>query len=189
MDIRDSHLASALARGEQSAYRLLYQRHGPAMLRIATRILGRREDAEDAVQDAFVRLYRSAAAFKGRSSLSTWIYRIVVNTCLHELRQQRTRACLASADALSTEAPDPATSEAQAVLEREVAELPDRQRLVFTLAEIERISLTEVARILTLRPGTVRYHLFKARKQLQERLRPYLGSARPTHCSKEAPTA
>jgi len=81
-------LISALKRGEIGSFKVLFEKHRDPMLRVAVRILGNRADAEDAIQDAFLALYRKAGAFQGGSSFNTWFYRIVVNACL-KIRRKR----------------------------------------------------------------------------------------------------
>ncbi len=182
----DEALIADLKSGDLDAYRELYERHRDRMLRVATRILPNRADAEDAVQEAFVILYSKVGSFGGRSSFVTWFYRIVVNACL-KIRKKRARAheignpealeaaAAQAADRASGCGADPALDEAVQALDREIALLPLRQRTVFSLSMIEGFSLKETARILGLKAGTARYHLFMARDRLRVRLRPFLG--------------
>lgn len=181
----DEALIADLKGGDLAAFRELYERHRDRMLRLATRILSNRADAEDAVQDAFVILYAKVGGFGGRSSFATWFYRIVVNACL-KIRKKRAMAHeLGTPEALEAAAVTAAgrasgggedldRDEATRALDREIARLPLRQRTVFSLAMIEGFSLEETARILGLKAGTVRYHLFMARDRLRDRLRPFL---------------
>jgi RNA polymerase sigma-70 factor (ECF subfamily) len=146
------------------------------MVRLATQILGNRSDAEDAVQEAFLVAFRKAGGFRGESSASTWLHRVLINTCLKMRERRRPAASLE--DPGRIEGPrEPApieSAEIREVLQLEIAALPLRQRIVFTLSEVEGTALEEIAAILALRSATVRYHLFKARERLRERLRPRL---------------
>lgn len=177
----DKDLVSALKRGEIGSFQALFERHRDPMLRVAFRILGNRADAEDAIQDAFLALFRKAAAFRGGSSFNTWFYRIVVNACLKIRRKRRamreTMENAAIQDGPSIRDAGAADAEARSALDREIEGLPLRQKMVFVLSVVEGFSLKETAEILDLRPGTVGYHLFKARERLRERLRPYLGTS------------
>jgi RNA polymerase sigma-70 factor (ECF subfamily) len=176
----DEALINALKAGDLDAFRRLFLKHEGTMLRLATQILGNRADAEDAVQDAFLTLFRKVSGFRGRSSFTTWFYRIVVNACL-KIREKRRPA-----EGLDAHAPRVAGRDRDACADREVrdaleagiAGLPMQQRLVFTLAEVEGFSPVRIGTILDLRPGTVRFHLFKAREKLRERLRPFFRDPR-----------
>ena len=158
---------------------MLFEKHRDPMLRVAVRILGNRADAEDAIQDAFLALYRKAGAFQGGSSFNTWFYRIVVNACLKIRRKRQSMRKVMERAAIKDKPVFPeaaeAESEAREALDREIEALPMRQRMVFVLTMVEGFSLNETAEILDLRPGTAGYHLFKARERLRERLRPFLG--------------
>jgi len=172
--LAEDELAAALRRGERSALRRFYDEQRDAALRTALRILGQRADAEDAVHDAFVALQAGIAGFRGRGTLAAWFFRILTRRCL-ELRRRRARERADTAGRLS-ELPGPpapagaALGELARALDAALGELPLRQRLVFGLTEIEGFRSVEVARILGLDAGTVRFHLFRARRALQQRL-------------------
>jgi len=85
----DAILLEGCRAGNRVSFEELYRVHGARMKSVAARVLGDRAEAEDAVQDAFVNIFRSAAAFEGRSRFSTWIYRVVVNACHDRLRRRR----------------------------------------------------------------------------------------------------
>ncbi len=176
MTASDEFLIAGLRAGRLEAFRELFDLHKDPMLRLANRMLRHREDAEDAVQEMFLVVHRRIASFRGESALSTWLYRVAVNTFL----QARRRRGLGDPQELpvTLEAPPSTTGataagdeELQVLLDREIDALPLRQRMVFTLAVIEELPQVEVATILELSPGTVRYHLSEARKRLQSRLR------------------
>ena len=178
MSPSDEALIADLKSGDLGAFRNLYERHRDRMLRVAMRILSNRADADDAVQEAFVILYTKVGGFGGRSSFTTWFYRIVVNACL-KIRKKRSKAHEAAATGLLDALPAEGGGErsvtgAARALDREIALLPLRQRTVFTLSVVEGFSLEETARMLGLKGGTARYHLFKARERLRERLRPFM---------------
>jgi len=170
----DEELVLALQRRELWAFKALYYRHKDPMLRIALKILGNQADSEDAVQDAFLTLYRKAAKIRGTSAFFTWFYRVVVNACL-KIRDKRTSAAKTDQEATlrATDRETCVDSEVVGALDEAIGTLPLQQRMVFVLSEVEGFPLTQVAEILGLRAGTVRYHLFRARGYLRDKLRPF----------------
>ena len=174
MSDTDQLLLEAVTAGDKGAFRELFDRHHAAALRLARRILGHREDAEDATQDAFVAVHRSAGAYRSESTFSTWFYRIVVNSCLKYRRGARTDRVDCQLDDLASTAGAPHDGEAERALDAALVKLPMRQRMVFALVAIEGVRIEDVAGILGLQGGTVRYHLCKARENLRRALRPWL---------------
>lgn len=171
----DKELVSALQKGDLEAFKTLYEKHEGPMLRLAMQILNHRPDAEDALQNAFLNLHRKVSGFQGSASFTTWFYRIVVNACLKIREKRRPMERLDDFSEHQAAAPtgDPAHIEAGDALKREIAGLPLRQRMVFTLSEVEGFEAKHVGEILNIKPGTVRFHLFKAKERLRERLRPH----------------
>ncbi len=149
----------------------LYETHGGRMKSIAMNLLGSAADAEDAVQEAFLKVHRGAPGFRGGSSLSTWAYRILVNSCHDMMRRGRRRP----------ETPLPPDDELpragredhplRVAIERAVARLDPRERAVFLLCEVEGFSHREAAEILDVREGASRTLLFRAKRRLQAELR------------------
>jgi RNA polymerase sigma-70 factor (ECF subfamily) len=143
------------------------------MKSIARNLLGSAPDAEDAVQDAFLKVYRGIARFRGGSSFSTWVYRILVNVCYDRLRSRRRRqiverpisAGLALAPAGETDHP------LRLSIEAALGRLEERERAAFLLCEVEGFSHREAGEILEVSEGSSRALLFKARRHLQEQLR------------------
>jgi RNA polymerase sigma-70 factor (ECF subfamily) len=156
-----------------AAFEELYRSHGRRMKSVAMNLLGNTSDAEDAVQESFLKLYRSWSSFKGESLRSTWLYRILVNTCYDMgRRRKRTPAAATPADeqaALETPAPAGDAS-LRMTLERAVARLPEVQRSVFLLFEVEGFKHREIAEILDIAEGTSKHALFAAKRELQEGL-------------------
>jgi RNA polymerase sigma-70 factor, ECF subfamily len=165
-------LVEACRRGEAWAFEELYRTHGGRMKSVAANLLGNTADAEDAVQEAFLKLYRSLPGFKGDSLLSTWLYRILVNTC-HDLGRRRTRSPevpatsrVDDAGAPEPEAP-PVDHPLRLTLERLLRRLEPLPRAVFVLHEVEGFKHPEIAGILGIPEGTSRYTLCEAKKALQ----------------------
>ncbi|HEY6050597.1 MAG TPA: RNA polymerase sigma factor, partial [Thermoanaerobaculia bacterium] len=138
---------------------------------------GHESDAEDAVQEAFLKIYRGAGSFRGTAAVSTWIYRILVNVCYDALRRRKRR----SEDALTIESPAGEGPSAGAhatagdhplriAIEQGVARLKPRQRDVFLLSAVEGFSHREISEVLDIPEGTSRTLLFEAKRHLQELL-------------------
>ena len=173
----DTELIERVRRGDREAFDLLVARHIRRAFSIAYRILGHREDAEDLVQDAFLVALERIDTFQAGRSFGPWIARIVVNRGLNA----RKARVLRQTDALPEDAPTasalPDRAAEQAELQARCREafgaLPERQRIITELFELEGYSGPEIAEILDLPPGTVRWHLHEARKVLRAALAPY----------------
>lgn len=155
------------------AFEELYRSHGKRMKSVAMNLLGNTSDAEDAVQEAFLKMYRSWGSFKGESLRSTWLYRILVNTCYDMgRRRQRTPepATPEQEQAAALVEERPADHALRLTLERALKGLPAMQRSVFLLFEVEGFKHREIAEILDIAEGTSKHALFTAKRELQERL-------------------
>jgi RNA polymerase sigma-70 factor (ECF subfamily) len=171
----------ALARDE-TAVRAIMQANNRRLYRLARGILRNDSEAEDVVQEAYVRAFTHLESFRGDSSLSTWLSRIAMNEALGRLRRRRPAVELDSLPqgALEAEiiqfplsaAADPEKSmaqrEIQAVVERAIDELPEPFRLVFITRAIEGMNVEETAEILSLKPETVKSRLHRARNMLRD---------------------
>lgn len=141
------------------------------MKSIAMNLLRDAADAEDAVQEAFLKIYRGAKTFRGGAAFSTWTYRVLVNTCYDALRRRRSRPAGASIDAENGPALPAAAPAAdhplRLALEKGVARLKPKHRAVFLLFEVEGFTHAEIARILGIPEGSSKTFLFDAKKKLQ----------------------
>jgi RNA polymerase sigma-70 factor (ECF subfamily) len=164
----EAELADELRKGSSAAFERLYREQGNRMKSIAANLLGNRSDAEDAVHDAFIKVFRASAQFDGRCPVEHWAIRILVNTCHDRLRQRRptTDAVL---DFQTAPREDYAT---RAALKQAIALLPERHRTIFLLYDVEGLRHSEISSILDEPEGTVRGVLFEARKKLRAILRP-----------------
>jgi len=156
-----------------AAFEELYRSHGGRMKSVAMNLLGNTSDAEDAVQEAFLKLYRSWGSFKGESLRSTWLYRILVNTCYDMGRRRKRTPEPASPEQEETLAQSEAPASDHALrltIERALQRLPEVQRSVFLLFEVEGFKHREIAEILDIAEGTSKHALFTAKRELQERL-------------------
>ena len=175
------------------AIRELTMANNQRLFRAAWSILKDRSEAEDAVQTAYLKAFAGMADFAGRSSLSTWLTRIVINEALGRVRSaKRRRARFDSASVLIMDeyrdklmrgsvpaSPDSSLAREQlrVVLERAIAELPDAFRSVFVLREVEGLTVDETAEVLGLAPNTVKTRLHRARRKLQDALAPEVQTA------------
>jgi len=159
-----------LLRGSLLAFEHLYRQHGGRMKSIAYNLMGNTSDAEDAVQESFLKVYRSIQSFQGHSSLSTWIYRILVNTCLDLKRKQR-RHALPETGSSQEDIPHPqgltANHTLRLTLEKIVAGLDDRLRNVFLLFEVEGFRHSEIAGMLNISEAASKVALFQAKRELR----------------------
>ena len=166
----DSELLVELKAGSLPAFERLYETHGGRMKSVAMNLLGSAADAEDAVQEAFLKVYRSAAGFRGGSSVSTWIYRILVNTCYDLMRKGRRRpeSPLPAEIALApgAEKDHPLRLSIEVALRR----LDPKERAVFLLCEVEGFTHREAGGILDVKENTSRTLLFRAKRRLQREL-------------------
>ncbi|HEY2682644.1 MAG TPA: RNA polymerase sigma factor [Steroidobacteraceae bacterium] len=176
--------ARAIARGDQGAFGDLMRRHNQRLYRLARTVLRQPQEAEDALQEAYLQAYRAMRKFRGESSLSTWLCRLVLNECLGRVRRQERRQNILpitadpSAQTMNAvsnddlERPDRVAARAQMrdLLERTVDELPESFRVIFVLRSVEDLSVEETARCLNLPEATVRTRHFRARSLLRESL-------------------
>lgn len=163
----DEQLVEACRRGELRAFEQLYQVHGARLKSVAMQMLGNRHDAEDAVQETFLKAYRGIKGFQGQSNLGTWICRILINTCYDTLRS---RAELAPVE---EGRPDTAKSPAMALrlaLQAALRKLNPNYRMVFQLFEVEGYRHAEIASILQVPEGTSKAWLFEAKRELKRML-------------------
>jgi RNA polymerase sigma-70 factor, ECF subfamily len=174
----DSALAAACLRGDLQAYERLYRLQGARMKNLARNILGSSIDAEDAVQETFLKVQRSIASFRGGSSFVTWVFRILVNTC-YDVRRGRLRKKEVSQHDETQEspsAPEPRAPGAhpslRLALERALNELTRHQRDVFLLYEVEGFRHAEIAQMLEITEAASKNALFQAKKNLRQVLEP-----------------
>lgn len=173
----DAALAAACQAGDLQAYERLYALHGAKMKNLARNVLGSPVDADDAVQETFLKVQRSIASFRGQSSFVTWTYRILINTC-YDARRSRLRKKEVTTDDDSEETPriEPRAPAAhpslRMALERALARLTRHQRDVFLLYEVEGFRHAEIAGMLEITEAASKNTLFQAKKNLREMLEP-----------------
>jgi RNA polymerase sigma-70 factor (ECF subfamily) len=162
-------VARFVRHGDEEAFRLLFRQHSPRMYAMALRLMaGRAADAEDVVQDAWLRAATRLGAFEWRSALSTWLTSIVINCARERLRA---KPVVAAEDvALPPPAVAPAASAERIDLDRAIASLPDGYREVLVLHDVHGLTHEEIARALDVAPGTSKSQLFHARRAVRARL-------------------
>ncbi len=166
----DYDIAQAIAEGDRARFKEIYDQNIPILFNLARRLTDTAAEAEDIVQDAFVRAYQKIHLFAGRSTLSSWLYRICLNVGLEHLR--RKKGTFSSDDlqdtSLAAVEPDQKTLVLRRKLEKAIKQLPDGCRTVFILHDIEGFNHKEIAEQLNLAEGTSKSQLFKARALLRK---------------------
>jgi len=182
---RDIELVSQAIAGSKTAFEQIVAEHQGYMYKLAFRFFNNEEDTLDAVQEIFLKAFRSLRSFEGRSSLRTWLYRIASNTCM-TLAKNRNRAqkslIQSILDWFSTPPPpDPAKTvirkeyqvELQKAINDKLAKIPEVYRLPLILKDLEGKSLEEISEILEIPDGTVKSRINRGRRLLQESLEPF----------------
>jgi RNA polymerase sigma-70 factor (ECF subfamily) len=169
----DARVARACAAGDSGAFEELYRVHGARMKSLAYNHVGNIADAEDAVQETFIKIHRAAQTYNGGSAFSTWIYRILINTCYDLIRKRRRRGDESSIDeTFERSRAGAAVDDAKRITLRKLLDqLPEQRRSVFVLFEIEGLSHAEIGEILDISEGNSKWILFATKKQLQEKWR------------------
>ena len=171
----DSRLADACRSGSLEAYEALYQAQSGRMKSIALNVLGNVHDAEDAVQETFLKIHRGIRYFRGQSAFSTWTYRILLNSCYdlrrHRARRQETPQQELVAEDETFEAPAPARDHPLRLsLEKCVRQLTPHLRSIFLLYEVEGFKHSEIGAILGISEMASKNALYQAKRRLREML-------------------
>jgi len=187
-DDPDGELVRRVRIGDRSAFNQLVLKYRSRVMGVAARMIGDRAEAEDLAQDVFVKVYNSLRDFHGEALFSTWLYRITANSCLNrrkrKKREQRLKEVMIDMEPVgSAGASTPHAllerRQLQAFLEKTIQALPEDQRLVLILRDIEGLSYDEIADCLSVELGTVRSRLHRARAEVQARIK--------TFCSVDEP--
>lgn len=186
--IDDLQLAQLCAAGDGAAARHLLGVNNQRLFRTAWSVLKNRSEAEDAVQAAYVAAFAAMGRFEGKSSLSTWLTRIVLNEALGRLRKRKRRQAQLEQQGVTAldsyretlmrgsepDAPDAALAREQVrrLLEQAIADLPEAFRTVFVMGDVEGLSVEDTAEVLGILPSTVKTRRLRARRRLQQSLAP-----------------
>lgn len=185
----DADLVTRLKEGADGAYEELVRGHGPRMMLVIRRFLPRESDAEDALQDAFLNVFRSIARFAGESRLSTWLHRVAVNAALMRIRTRARRPetlmdetsfdRLPSTDAITTSKRSayarPVGDDARALVRRSLDRLHDDARTVVELRDVYGIEVHEISRLLDVGVSTIKSRLRRGRTTLRAALQSEMG--------------
>lgn len=185
----DNVSLTALKQGDRDAFAKMVEATSAQIYRTALQILSNEQDAEDVLQETYIKALNALPNFEGRSSLSTWLHRIAVNEALMILRKRKTPVvsidenepfdtnvesdgleivdfcCLPESELLSTESRD--------FMDRSIKQLPDNLRTVFVLRDLENLSIQETADLLKLSEANVKTRLLRARLHLRQQLSSY----------------
>ena len=175
MDERE--LIIRAGRGDAYAFEQLMAAHENKMYAVALRMCGNREDAQDCLQEAMIRVFRAISGFKGQSSFSTWVYRITMNSCLDELRRRKSRTAtsldgmlengFAPSDDGDTPEQSSLRAEQRRAMEKAIANLPEDMRSAIVLRDIQGCSYDEIARVLDTNVGTIKSRISRGREKLR----------------------
>ena len=178
--MEENQLIQRAARGDAEAFNTLMGAHERRMYAVALRMCGNPEDAQDCLQEAMLRVYRSIGGFKAQSSFSTWLYRITMNTCLDELRRRKSRPNVSldglvdsgwsTADGQESPEQHALRSEARAALEKSIQELPEDMRAAVVLRDIYGYAYDEIAAQLNANVGTIKSRISRARERLRGKI-------------------
>jgi RNA polymerase sigma factor (sigma-70 family) len=171
MQNNDIQLIERILNGDKSGYAFLVDRYKDLAFTIAYRILGRREDAEEVVQDAFLKAFQNLSSFRQKAKFSTWLYRIIYNTAISRHRQKKTRWQSIDDIKVPENAVDFQTDEEEdkhKTVETAMLQLPEDDRILLTLYYVDESSVEDLHSILGISQANVKIKLFRARKRLQE---------------------
>jgi RNA polymerase sigma-70 factor (ECF subfamily) len=176
---RDGALVVRARAGDSAAFDALVRTYMEQAFRVAFRVVGHREDAEDLVQEAFMAAHQYLDSFELGRPFGPWLIRIVLNRGSNLRRSRTRRTTEPEIDGVST-APSALTeserSDTGRILQEALGTLSERQRMIVTLFDVDGLTSTEIGEMMELAPGTVRWHLHEARRQLRGVLSRYFGS-------------
>lgn len=190
----DDGLVRLARKGDEQAVRVLVQRHNQLLFRLARSVVRDPHEAEDVVQAAYVRAFTNLDGFRGEARLSTWLSRIVLNESYDRVRRRKTKADVSEIDTASARgggdlimfptSPVPSSPEAELgrdqvreILEQATDALPEIFRTVFVMRDIEGLSIEETAALLSIKPGTVKTRLHRARRMMRRSIEDRLSPA------------
>src|SRR5438093_7349521 len=197
MDATEAAAVLARARqGDSDAFRALVERHSRSVFRLAYRMTGNEQDAEDVVQESFLRAYKQLGRFESRANFGTWLYRIVSNCSVDLMRAKQARHDQTRSESLDEAVELPAndlptperlaqSSEIQRRVQGALADLSPLERAAFTLRHYEGRSIDEISRTLGLGTSAAKHSVFRAVKKLRISLAPLRSSPGSARLSAE----
>ena len=192
MELTDAAIVSRVRAGDADAFRELVERHSRSLFRLAFRMTGNQQDAEDAVQDSFLRAYRQLSSFDERASFGTWMYRIASNCSLDLVRARKRRNDRSATEdgdrtgdpvaQLPSTDPTPERMALSGEVRQRVAEameeLSPTERTAFVLRHFEGMRMEAVGRVLECQPGAAKHSVFRAVQKLRRALEPLVSGAK-----------
>ncbi len=194
MDDSDAAQVALVLGGDRDAFRVLVERHSRRLFRLAYRMIGNEQDAEEIVQDALVRAYRKLDRFESRANFGTWLYRICANCALDRMRKQRPEkdhrepardedlAAPGPLDTAPSEAPGPdrlvISAELGAGVRTAMESLSATERAAFVMRHVDGFSIEEIAKTLDLNIGATKNSVFRAVQKLRRHLEPLMSAAK-----------
>lgn len=179
-DQEENEIIKKAMKGNHEAFRLIVSQNQSLAYSVAFRFLGSAEDAEDVVQEAFVRVWKHLPKYRFDVKLSTWLYRIVVNLCLDVLKssqrkQQKDNVEMNEKWSFNNSTADREVHarELHALIQEAASELTPKQKAVFILRDLEGLLVEEVCSMLSMSAGNVKSNLYYARQQMGEKLKKY----------------
>jgi RNA polymerase sigma-70 factor (ECF subfamily) len=185
--VQDHELIEKIKIGDAAAFQELFERYKKLVINVCFRLIGNKDEAEDLTQDVFLKIFNSARHFKHRSQVSTWIYRIAINRSLNHLRQKKYQRWFSlDSDLISNasldferssdESPerDFQKQEREKIVLNAIKSLPVEQQVALMLQRYDGLSCEEIAAIVNCSIGAVQARLHRAKKNLYQKLLPYL---------------
>jgi len=198
MEATDAAVVAQVLAGDRDAFRVLVDRHSRSIFRVVYRMTGNQQDAEELVQETFLRAYKSLARFELRANFSTWLYRIAVNRTLDFLTAKKTQITMKETYEIvdnpepdegrqlqvAAEGPGPDRMLLSAEMKRKIAGamglLTPAERVAFTMRHMEGRSIEEISQALKLKANAAKNSVFRAVQKLRQQLEPYAGPGSPT---------
>lgn len=182
MELSDELLVARAQENDPAAFKQLVDKHKTKIYYTACRLTGNHSDADDLAQETFIRAYRGLGKFKGQSSFSTWLHRILINCCMDLWRKRKQRGndiqfdeALLLEDRGRVAARDAAElSELQSAVAEAIESLPSKHRMALVLHEFDNLAHEEIARVMGCSVGTARSRLHYARMKMQQKLRRFV---------------
>jgi RNA polymerase sigma-70 factor (ECF subfamily) len=185
----DDSVVTRAQAGDMDAFRVLVERHTRSVFRLAFRLTGSEQDADEVVQDSFVKAYKQLHRFESRASFSTWLYRIASNCAVDLIRARpRRHESLDAVDAdnqpvaPAVPASTPSaerlvmSGEIQSKMREALGALSDRERTAFLLRHIEGLSIDEISQHLNLKTNATKHSIFRAVRKMRVALGPFAGA-------------
>ncbi|HLJ28723.1 MAG TPA: sigma-70 family RNA polymerase sigma factor [Candidatus Angelobacter sp.] len=193
MEITDAAVVAQVLAGDKDAFRLLVDRHTRSIYSVAYRMTANQQDAEEIVQEVFLRAYRSLARFELRSSFATWLYRIAVNRSLDFLKAKKMTDAYQVSDnrgpdeeerEIQVAAKDPGpdrlllSAEARQKISQAISALSPAERVAFTMRHMEGKSIEEICKTLNVRASAAKNSIFRAVQKIRQQLGPLVSVAK-----------